>query len=190
VKPWLAELFAAFPPPCAAIVDATQEADILNTDIDDIRPLGRWHQGRVGLLGDAAHATTPNLGQGGAQAIEDAEALARRPGCTARPSRGICGLWAAPPHEGDDGRQSLVADREAGARAQSAGAGTAGSERNPDWYYNLISHPAPSRMPSAPRPASRRSPIGLGAARAPAQRRRYRAAVRRPPRRAAARSCR
>jgi 2-polyprenyl-6-methoxyphenol hydroxylase-like FAD-dependent oxidoreductase len=76
VKPWLTELFAAFPLPCAAIIDATREADILNTDIYDIRPLPHWHQGRVGLLGDAAHATTPNLGQGGAQAIEDADMLA------------------------------------------------------------------------------------------------------------------
>jgi len=76
VKPWLAELFAAFPPACAAIIDATKEADILNTDIYDIQPLACWHHGRVGLLGDAAHATTPNLGQGGAQAIEDADALA------------------------------------------------------------------------------------------------------------------
>src|SRR5690606_3165299 len=36
-----------------------------------------WHRGRVVLIGDAAHATTPNLGQGGAQAIEDGYALAR-----------------------------------------------------------------------------------------------------------------
>ncbi|MFN0122667.1 MAG: FAD-dependent monooxygenase [Blastocatellia bacterium] len=30
-----------------------------------------WHQGRVLLIGDAAHATTPHLGQGAAQAVED-----------------------------------------------------------------------------------------------------------------------
>jgi 2-polyprenyl-6-methoxyphenol hydroxylase-like FAD-dependent oxidoreductase len=36
-----------------------------------------WHAGRVVLLGDAAHATTPNLGQGGCQAIEDAFVLAQ-----------------------------------------------------------------------------------------------------------------
>ena len=36
----------------------------------------RWTEGRVTLLGDAAHAMLPYFGQGAAQAIEDAEALA------------------------------------------------------------------------------------------------------------------
>jgi 2-polyprenyl-6-methoxyphenol hydroxylase-like FAD-dependent oxidoreductase len=34
-----------------------------------------WHKGRVLLIGDAAHATTPHLGQGAAQAVEDAVVL-------------------------------------------------------------------------------------------------------------------
>jgi 2-polyprenyl-6-methoxyphenol hydroxylase-like FAD-dependent oxidoreductase len=34
-----------------------------------------WYKGRVLLIGDAAHATTPHLGQGAAQAIEDAVVL-------------------------------------------------------------------------------------------------------------------
>lgn len=37
---------------------------------------GPWHRGRVVLIGDAAHATTPHLGQGGGMAIEDAVVLA------------------------------------------------------------------------------------------------------------------
>jgi 2-polyprenyl-6-methoxyphenol hydroxylase-like FAD-dependent oxidoreductase len=41
----------------------------------------RWTKGRVTLLGDAAHPMTPNMGQGGGQAIEDAVVLA---GCLAR----------------------------------------------------------------------------------------------------------
>ena len=36
-----------------------------------------WYKENVCLLGDAAHATTPNMGQGGAQAIEDAYFLAK-----------------------------------------------------------------------------------------------------------------
>jgi salicylate hydroxylase len=42
----------------------------------DRTPLETWTQGRIALLGDAAHAMLPFLAQGAAQAIEDAEALA------------------------------------------------------------------------------------------------------------------
>jgi 2-polyprenyl-6-methoxyphenol hydroxylase-like FAD-dependent oxidoreductase len=40
-----------------------------------ITPLPALARGRVALLGDAAHAMTPDLGQGGCQALEDAVAL-------------------------------------------------------------------------------------------------------------------
>jgi salicylate hydroxylase len=43
----------------------------------DRQPLGRWSRGPVTLLGDAAHPMFPFYGQGAAQAIEDAAALAR-----------------------------------------------------------------------------------------------------------------
>ncbi|MCA9571863.1 MAG: FAD-dependent monooxygenase, partial [Myxococcales bacterium] len=42
----------------------------------DRDPLDRWTVGRVTLLGDAAHAMTPNMGQGACQAIEDGVVLA------------------------------------------------------------------------------------------------------------------
>jgi len=42
----------------------------------DRDPLERWTAGRIGLLGDAAHAMLPFFGQGAAQAIEDALVLA------------------------------------------------------------------------------------------------------------------
>jgi salicylate hydroxylase len=45
--------------------------------IFDREPLDRWTAGRIGLLGDAAHAMLPFFAQGAAQAIEDAAALAR-----------------------------------------------------------------------------------------------------------------
>jgi 2-polyprenyl-6-methoxyphenol hydroxylase-like FAD-dependent oxidoreductase len=50
---------------------------LIHTDLYDIKPLSRWYKGHIALLGDAAHATTPNLGQGASQAIEDAYILAR-----------------------------------------------------------------------------------------------------------------
>lgn len=43
----------------------------------DRNPLPRWSKGRVTLLGDAAHAMLPSMGQGAAQAIEDAAVLAK-----------------------------------------------------------------------------------------------------------------
>jgi len=73
----LAWFAARYPEPVPTIIEATPSEGVVRTDISDIQPLKRWHRGRVVLLGDAAHATTPNLGQGGAQAIEDGLALAR-----------------------------------------------------------------------------------------------------------------
>jgi 2-polyprenyl-6-methoxyphenol hydroxylase-like FAD-dependent oxidoreductase len=63
---------ADFAVPARAIIEATRPQDMIRTDIADLPPLPVWHSGRIALLGDAAHATTPNLGQGGCQAIEDA----------------------------------------------------------------------------------------------------------------------
>ena len=51
-------------------------APLIRTDIDEVL-LDRWVYGRVVLVGDAAHAMTPNLGQGAAMAIEDAYVLSR-----------------------------------------------------------------------------------------------------------------
>jgi 2-polyprenyl-6-methoxyphenol hydroxylase-like FAD-dependent oxidoreductase len=67
--------FASWHEPVAAIIDATPPDRIVRTDIYDRDPIDRWHAGRVVLLGDAAHAMTPNLGQGAGQAIEDALVL-------------------------------------------------------------------------------------------------------------------
>jgi len=68
-------LFRAYFPQWIGLLRKTRMEDILRTDISDLKPLSRWSSGRIGLIGDAAHATTPNLGQGGAMAVEDALAL-------------------------------------------------------------------------------------------------------------------
>jgi FAD-dependent urate hydroxylase len=46
-------------------------------EIHDIEPFSRFVKGRVALLGDAAHSTTPDIGQGGCAAMEDAVVLAQ-----------------------------------------------------------------------------------------------------------------
>lgn len=62
--------------PTRAVVEATEPSAILRTPIYDRSPISSWSQGRVTLVGDAAHPMTPNLGQGACQAIEDAVLLA------------------------------------------------------------------------------------------------------------------
>ncbi len=77
------ELVASCHEPARAVIEATEASAILRTDLYDRRPISSWSQGRVTLVGDAAHPMTPNLGQGACQAIEDAfilaESLQREP---------------------------------------------------------------------------------------------------------------
>lgn len=69
--------FGDWYPPFPAAVEATPEEAIIRNDILDRPPVKRWSDGRATLLGDAAHPTTPNLGQGACQAIESAFVLAK-----------------------------------------------------------------------------------------------------------------
>ena len=63
--------------PVLELIDATPKKSILKTRALDRDPIKNWGTGRMTLLGDAIHPTTPNLGQGGCLAIEDALVLAR-----------------------------------------------------------------------------------------------------------------
>ncbi len=64
-----------WPEPFPAQLAATPPETLLVNRILRLEALSTWTRGTTGLLGDAAHAMEPNLGQGAAQAIEDAEAL-------------------------------------------------------------------------------------------------------------------
>ena len=70
------EIFKRWHSPIPEIIAAADPGSILRNDIVDRPPSTEWGKGRITLLGDAAHPTTPNLGQGACQAIEDAIVLA------------------------------------------------------------------------------------------------------------------
>lgn len=70
----LAASFADFPPTAKKILGQATECGLYQ--LRDQDPLELWHRNRVLIIGDAAHPMLPHLGQGGSQAIEDAEALA------------------------------------------------------------------------------------------------------------------
>lgn len=69
--------FAGWHAPIRSLIERTPAAHILRNDIYDIPPFYPWSRGRVVLLGDSAHPTTPNMGQGACMAIESAVVLAR-----------------------------------------------------------------------------------------------------------------
>lgn len=69
-------LFAGWHTPIERVITDTTARSVLRNDVYDLRPaLRTFVRGRVVLLGDAAHAMTPNLGQGACQALEDSATL-------------------------------------------------------------------------------------------------------------------
>ena len=68
--------FGTWHEPIPAVLAHTQPQAVLRHDIYRLPKLDSYRRGSVVLLGDAAHAMTPNLGQGGGQALEDAIVLA------------------------------------------------------------------------------------------------------------------
>ena len=69
--------FGSWHPSIRFVIDRVEGTPAHFTPIYDLPRLPIWHRGRVALLGDAAHAFTPNVGQGACQALEDALVLAR-----------------------------------------------------------------------------------------------------------------
>ena len=75
-KSQLLDVYQHFNPLVGQLLAATAKEAIHEAPLSDLKAPKCWYQERVCLIGDAAHATTPNLGQGACQAIEDAWVLA------------------------------------------------------------------------------------------------------------------
>lgn len=73
----LQKIYGGFHEPVQEILQNTLSEALLLNDIIDLKPISSFSKGRVVLLGDAAHATTPNMGQGACQALEDVAVLTK-----------------------------------------------------------------------------------------------------------------
>jgi len=67
--------FSAFADPVPALIGCIREpGELIYNELSEVCHTP-WHRGRVVLVGDAAHAMTPNMGQGAAMALEDVSVL-------------------------------------------------------------------------------------------------------------------
>jgi 2-polyprenyl-6-methoxyphenol hydroxylase-like FAD-dependent oxidoreductase len=73
----LLQLFDGWCEPVPELIRATPLSSLIRNPVFDRKPVRNWGEGSVTLMGDAVHPLTPNLGQGGCLAIEDAAILAR-----------------------------------------------------------------------------------------------------------------
>jgi 2-polyprenyl-6-methoxyphenol hydroxylase-like FAD-dependent oxidoreductase len=77
IKTELLDIVTGYADVATALIRATGVDAITEVELEDLPPRLPWSRGSVCLIGDAAHPMTPNMGQGGAQAVEDAYCLAR-----------------------------------------------------------------------------------------------------------------
>jgi 2-polyprenyl-6-methoxyphenol hydroxylase-like FAD-dependent oxidoreductase len=118
---WLRSTFGHFPAPVPEVVASALA--LYHSPVEEVR-VPSWHQGRVVLIGDAAHATAPVWAQGAALAVEDALVLADL--LAARPD------WDAVGAEYERRRRPRVAHVQAMTDRFSRAAGL------PTWFRDTI----------------------------------------------------
>ncbi|TDP01888.1 FAD-dependent urate hydroxylase HpxO [Marinomonas balearica] len=75
VKQDLKRYFNGWTAPVQKLIDAIDPQTTNRIEIHDIEPFDQLVNGKIALLGDSAHSTTPDIGQGGCSALEDAVVL-------------------------------------------------------------------------------------------------------------------
>ena len=76
LKEWAAERARDFAAPLPSLIEQTPESHVFHWDIRDRKPLKQWSKGRVTIIGDAAHPTSPYAAYGAGMSIEDGYFLA------------------------------------------------------------------------------------------------------------------
>jgi 2-polyprenyl-6-methoxyphenol hydroxylase-like FAD-dependent oxidoreductase len=69
-------LFSSFAEPAPSLIDSVADRNLVHRSPIEEVALDSWVRGRVVLVGDSAHATSPNMAEGAAMAFEDAHVLA------------------------------------------------------------------------------------------------------------------
>jgi len=136
------QLYQDFHPAVLALLGALPEDAIFKWALRDREPLPEWVQGRIAMLGDAAHPMTPFLGQGACLAIEDGIVLAR---AVAQAST-VAEAFAL--YEGARKQRATtvqLASRDRGRDLQGRRTGTAGPGQNAEgmglFAYNPVTVP-------------------------------------------------
>lgn len=71
----MSHIFSSFDPALLKLLDKAAPESVKVWNLLDMEQLPKWHEGRLALLGDAAHPFLPHQGQGAGVAIEDAASL-------------------------------------------------------------------------------------------------------------------